>query len=172
MENKEKMVKYDGEEISEELLHKIQQDAIEKTEKKTEKICKESIEKDKIEMAYNWLIKEYPCSVCKISPRPGTKTVKKCTFCKKIFCDGCMSHQCPSRGKINTNSSVNISLTITLDMDKYMSYSCKNIKFGCKEMLANEAKLAQHEKICDFQVCKYNDCIIQIVPGCSWPVLI
>ena len=55
MANKEKMVKYDGEEISEELLRKIQQDAIEKNKKETEKICKESIEKDKIEMAYNWL---------------------------------------------------------------------------------------------------------------------
>ena len=172
MANKEKMVKYDGKEISEELLHKIQQDAIEKAieknEKKTEKICKESIEKDKIEMAYNWLKNEYQCFVCKISPRPGTKTVKKCTYCTNIFCDGCMSHQCPNQGsKIKANSSVNIALTITLDMDKYMSYSCKNIKFGCEETLANEAKLAQHEKICDFQVCKYNDCIIQIVPGCS-----
>ena len=118
MENKERMVKYDGEEISKELLKKIQQDAIEKNEKKTEKICKESIEKDKIEMAYNWLKKEYQCFVCKISPRPGTKTVKKCTYCTNIFCDGCMSHQCPNQGsKINTNSSVNISLTITLDME-------------------------------------------------------
>ena len=182
MESKEKMVKYDGKEISEELLHKIQQDAIEKAieknEKKTEKICKESIEKDKIEMAYNWLKNEYQCFVCKISPRPGTKTVKKCTYCTNIFCDGCMSHQCPTQGKINTNSSVNISLTITLDMDKYMSYSCKNIKFGCEEMLANEAKLAEHEKNCDFQVLMtlmyllirihiYNVGIIKIVPGCS-----
>ena len=167
MENKEKMVKYGGKEISEELLHQIQQDTIEKNKKETEKICKESIEKDKIEMAYNWLKKEYQCFVCKISPRPGTKTVKKCTICTKIFCDGCMSHQCPTKGKINTNSSVNIALTITLDMDKYMSYSCKNIKFGCEEMLANEAKLAEHEKYCDFQVCTFNECIIQIVPGCS-----
>ena len=140
MENKEKMVKYDGEEISQELLRKIQQDAI---------------EKDKKEMANNWMKKEYQCAVCKISPRPGTKTVKKCTFCTKIFCDGCMFHQCPTKGKIITNSSVNISLTITLDMDKYMSYSCKNIKFGCEEMLANEAKLAEHEKYCDFQVCLF-----------------
>ena len=156
MENKEKMVKYGGKEISEELLHQIQQDAIEKNEKKTEKICKESIEKDKIEMAYNWLKKEYQCAVCKISPRPGTETVKKCTYCTKIFCDGCMSHQCTNQGsKINTNSSVNISLTITLDMDKYMSYSCKNIKFGCEEMLANDAKLSEHEKNCDFQVLMY-----------------
>ena len=157
MENKEKMVKIAGEEISEELLRKIQQDAI---------------EKDKKEMANNWMKKEYQCAVCKISPRPGTKTVKKCTFCTKIFCDGCMFHQCPTKGKIITNSSVNISLTITLDVDKYMSYSCKNIKFGCEEMLANEARLAQHEKNCDFQVCTtYNDCIIQIVPGCCWPVV-
>ena len=142
MANKEKMVKYDGEEISEELLRKIQQDAI---------------EKDKKEMANNWMKKEYQCSVCKISPRPGTKTVKKCTYCTNIFCDGCMSHQCPNHGsKINANSSVNIALTITLDMDKYMSYSCKNIKFGCEEMLANEAKLAEHEKYCDFQVCTHN----------------
>ena len=138
MANKEKMVRYDGEEISEELLHKIQRDAI---------------EKDKKEMANNWMKKEYQCSVCKISPRPGIKTVKKCTYCTKIFCDGCMSHQCPNQGsKINTNSSVNIALTITLDMDKYMSYSCKNVKFGCEEMLANEAKLDEHEKNCDFQV--------------------
>jgi len=136
MENKEKMVKYDGEEISEKLLLKIQRDAI---------------EKDKKEMA-NWMKKKYQCSVCKISPRPGTKTVKKCTFCTKIFCDGCMSHNCPNKGKINTNSSVNIALTFTLDiMDKYMSYSCKNVKFGCEEMLANAAKLVGHEKNCDFQ---------------------
>ena len=145
MANKEKMVKYDGEEISEELLRKIQQDAI---------------EKDKKEMANNWMKKEYQCSVCKISPRPGTKTVKKCTYCTKIFCDGCMSHQCPNQGsKINANSLVNIAfnaLTITLDIEKYMSYSCKNIKFGCKEMLANEAKLVGHEKNCDFQVNKLN----------------
>ena len=60
MANKEKMVRYDGEEISQELLHKIQRDAI---------------EKDKKEMANNWMKKEYQCSVCKISPRPGTKTV-------------------------------------------------------------------------------------------------
>ena len=140
MANKEKMVKYDGEEISEELLRKIQQDAI---------------EKDKKEMANNWMKKEYQCSVCKISPRPGIKTVKKCTYCTKIFCDSCMFHQCPPYNtKINANSSVDIALTITLDMDKYMSYSCKNVKFGCEEMLANEAKLAEHEKNCYFQVNK------------------
>jgi len=143
MENKEKMVKYGGEEISDELLLKIQQDAI---------------EKDKKEMANNWMKKEYQCSVCKISPRPGTKTVKKCTYCTKIFCDGCMSHQCPTYNtKINANSSVDIALTITLDMDKYMSYSCKNVKFGCEEMLANEAKLAEHEKNCDFQAIQCTD---------------
>ena len=172
MEHKKKMVKYGGEEISEELLNKIEQDVMEKfkedvTEKfksQTKKICNDAIEKDKVEMAYNCLEKEYQCSVCKISPRPGAKIVKKCTFCTNIFCDSCMFHQCPSEGKINANSSVDIALTITLDIDKYMSYSCKNIKFGCKEILVNEAKLVDHEKYCDFQTikCTEIDCKVEL----------
>ena len=119
MEHKKKMVKYGGEEISEELLNKIEQDVMEKfkedvTEKfksQTKKICNDAIEKAMEEMAYKCLEKEYQCSICKISPRPGAKIVKKCTFCTNIFCDSCMSHQCPSKGKINANSSVNIALT-------------------------------------------------------------
>ena len=87
MEHKKKMVKYGDEEISEELLLKIQQDTIEKNKKETENICKGSIEKDKIEMAYKCLEKSYQCSVCKISPRPGAKSVKKRRFCRNIFCE-------------------------------------------------------------------------------------
>ena len=60
-----------------------------------EKIGKDAIENYKIEMAQKVVKKEYECSVCKTSPRPSTKNVRKCTYCTKIFCDSCSSHQCP-----------------------------------------------------------------------------
>ena len=66
-------------------------------------------------------------------------------YCTKVFCDNCSSHRCPSyengQGQINADSTVEISLTINLDVAKYMSYFCKNNKFGCKEILKNQAKL-------------------------------
>ena len=61
-----------------------------------EKIGKDAIENYKIEMAQKVVKMEYECSVCKISPRPSTKNVLKCTYCTKIFCDSCSFHQCPS----------------------------------------------------------------------------
>ena len=121
-----------------------------------EKIGKDAIENYKIEMAQKVVKKEYECSVCKISPRPSTKNVRKCTYCTKVFCDSCSSHQCPryenGQRQIIADSTVEITLTINLDVAKYMSYFCKNNKFGCKEILKNQAKLLEHEECCDFQI--------------------
>ena len=118
-----------------------------------EKIGKDAIENYKIEMAQKVVKKEYECSVCKTSPRPGTKNVRKCTYCTKIFCGSCSYHQCPSfERQIIADSTVEISLTINLDVAKYMSYFCKNNKFGCKDVLKNQTKLLEHEECCDFQV--------------------
>ena len=60
MEHKKKMVKYGGEEISEDMLNKIEKDVIKKFKEfklQTKKICTDAIEKDRIKMAYKSLEK-------------------------------------------------------------------------------------------------------------------
>ena len=80
-EVKKKTVKFDGEEIT-----------------ASENWFKKIAEEHKMEMARNLVKKEYQCSGCKIFPRPGTKTVKKCSYCSKIFCTNCGIHPCPNNG--------------------------------------------------------------------------
>ena len=71
-----------------------------------------------------------------------------------VFCDECAVHQCPGYGERTAKTSVPIELSITLNVDQYLSYFCKNNKFGCEQVLVNQEKLLEHEKYCDFQVGK------------------
>ena len=69
-----------------------------------------------------------------------------------VFCDDCAVHQCPGFGQRTAKTSVPMELSITLNIDQYLSYFCKNNKFGCEEVLVNQEKLLEHEKYGDFQV--------------------
>ena len=69
-----------------------------------------------------------------------------------MFCDDCAVHQCPGFGQCTAKTSVPLELSITLNIDQYLSYFCINNKFGCEEVLVNQEKLIEHEKYCDFQV--------------------
>ena len=127
------------------------------TIKGEEKIREDAVEQYKKDMALTMVKKEYLCSGCKGSPRPGDTMVKKCGKCSNIFCGGCVSHSCRNGAKVNAKVSVPLTLTINLDIKKYMPYLCKNNKFGCEEILVNETKLIDHEKYCNYQVSHPND---------------
>ena len=82
-----------------------------------------------------------------------------------VFCDDCTVHQCPGLGRPGQRTakiSVPMELSIILNIDQYLSYFCKNNKFGCEEVLVNQEKLLEHEKYCDFQVSRS---FAKLVPG-------
>jgi len=133
--------------------------------KKFHKNHKEAtIEAYKKELAREIVKKEYQCFSCKIFPRPGIKFLKKCKYCFKIFCHDCVTVKhvgCPrSFATKQDYEDIEMTLAINLDISKYMSYFCKNNKFGCNKNFDNEENLLQHEKCCKFQFvhCADIDC--------------
>ena len=121
-------------------------------------------------MARSVVKKEYQCSGCKLLPRPGNKIMKKCTYCTKLFCDTCgnVTHSCPSQGQIKPNSTLQLTLPIYLEVDRYLSYFCQNGKFGCEENFLKQEELFDHENYCDFQAvncavinCKEEVCLLK-----------
>jgi len=176
MEDKKNTIMIDGVEITKETYEKIRKDAFEEYTKETiekirkdafeeykmeiqqlsddkvKRIAKEAIEENNLEMARSVVKKEYQCYVCKLLPRPGNKSMKKCTYCTKLFCDTCgsKSHSCSGTSR-TPNSSLQLTLPIYLEVDRYLPYFCKNGKFGCEENFLRQEELFDHEKYCDYQ---------------------
>ena len=76
---------------------KMEEDTEDKNvgEKTMEEIQSNSkaIDEYRKELTRHFVKDQVKCSNCKILPRPGDKTVRKCGLCTKVFCYNCVSHR-------------------------------------------------------------------------------
>lgn len=121
------------------------------SEETLEKIRENAVLEFKRESARNAIKEKYRCKACKILPRQGNDSLKKCKRCDRIFCDNCKRHRCFPTNRRDGIANLPVAFEMEFEIkEPFLPLFCMNNKFGCEKMLFDDAELLKHEKYCEF----------------------
>ena len=87
------------------------------SEETLEKIRENAVLEFKRESARNAIKEKYRCLACKILPRQGNDSLKKCKRCDKIFCDSCQRHRCYPTDRRDEIANLPVSMTFEISFE-------------------------------------------------------